>query len=197
MKENSRMTLPPDLQRILHDIDQADRAGVVLADSCTDEQFYWRPRSGEGWSIAQCLDHLGTMNVVYGNAIRTGIDAAKAHGSTRGGPAKPGYFGRRFVQSMEPPVKRRLRSPRQGTPTPMKERRSILDAYRAGHDLVRGLIADAAEIDINRAGFPNPFLPLVRFSIATGLLVIAAHDRRHLWQAEQVKQAPGFPARSI
>jgi hypothetical protein len=34
----------------------------------------------------------------------------------------------------------------------------------------------------------------VRFSIATGLFVIAAHDRRHLWQAEQVKQAPGFPS---
>jgi hypothetical protein len=30
------------------------------------------------------------------------------------------------------------------------------------------------------------------FSIATGLFVIAAHDRRHLWQAEQVRQAPGF-----
>lgn len=191
--ENTFMALPADLQRILNDIDQADRAGVVLADSCTDEQFYWRP-SSEGWSIAQCLDHLGTMNVVYGNAIRSGVDAAKARGSARRSPAKPGYFGGKFVESMEPPVKRRMRAPRQSKPMPMKERRAILDAYRAGHDLVRQLIAEAGDIDVNRARFPNPFLPLVRFSIATGLFVIAAHDRRHLWQAEQVKQAPGFPA---
>jgi DinB family protein len=187
------MTLPSDLQRILNDIDQADRAGVVLADFCTDEQFYWQPRGG-GWSIAQCLDHLGSMNVVYGNAIRKGIDAARTRGLARREPARPGYFGAKFVESMEPPVKRRMHAPRQSRPMPMKERRAILDGYRAGHDLVRGLIADASDIDVNRARFPNPFLPLVRFSVATGLFVIAAHDRRHLWQAEQVKQAPGFPA---
>jgi hypothetical protein len=94
---------------------------------------------------------------------------------------------------MEPPVTRRLRAPRTGTPAPMKERQIILDGYRAGHDLTRLVIAEAATIDANRARFKNPFVPLIRFSIATGLFVIAAHDRRHLWQAEQVTRAPGFP----
>ena len=188
------MALPPELQRILDDVDEADRRAEAIADSCTDEQFYWRPRGGEGWSIAECLDHLGVMNVVYGTAIRSGIEAARARGSTRQGTAKPGFIGGKFVQSMEPPVKQRLRAPRQSKPAPAKERHRILEGYRAGHDLVRQLLVDAATIDANRARFKNPFLPLVRFSIATGLFVIAAHDRRHLWQAEQVKQAPGFPA---
>jgi len=179
---------------VLDDIEEADRRGVATAASCTDEQFYWRPRDGGGWSIAQCLDHLGVMNRVYGAAIRSGIDAARTRGSTRRAPAKPGYLGGKFVQSMEPPVTRRLRTPRKGKPATMKERQTILDGYRAGHDLARQLIADAATIDANGARFKNPFLPLVRFSIATGLFVIAAHDRRHLWQAEQVRQAPGFPA---
>jgi len=189
------MALPPDLQRVLNDIDDADRAGALLANSCTDEQFYWRPGGGAGWSIAQCLDHLGTMNVVYGRAIRNGIDAARARGSRRGGPAQPGYFGGKFVAMMEPPVKRRMRAPRQSKPSAMKERRAILEAYSVGHDLVRALITEAQDIDVNRARFQNPFLPLVRFSISTGLFVIAAHDRRHLWQAEQVRQAAGFPSR--
>jgi hypothetical protein len=187
------MPLPPELQRILDDIDEADRRGVAIAASCGDEQFYWRPHDGEGWSIAQCLDHLGVMNVVYGTSIRDGIEAARRRGSTRREPARPGYLGGKFVHSMEPPVTRRLRSPRNGTPAPMKERQIILEGYRAGHDLTRQLIADAATIDANRARFKNPFLPFVRFSIATGLFVIAAHDRRHLWQAEQVTRAPGFP----
>jgi hypothetical protein len=30
--------------------------------------------------------------------------------------------------------------------------------------------------------------------VATGLRVIVAHNRRHLWQAEQVKKHPQFPA---
>ena len=59
---------------------------------------------------------------------------------------------------------------------------------------VRRLIADAADVDINRATFPNPFLKIIRMRVATALQILAAHDRRHLWQAEQVRMAPGFPA---
>jgi hypothetical protein len=37
--------------------------------------------------------------------------------------------------------------------------------------------------------FKNPFIHGVRFSLATGLYVIAAHERRHLWQAWRVREA--------
>jgi len=195
--QNTNMALPSELQRLLDDIDEADRRGEALAASATDEQFYWQPHNGTAWSIAQCLDHLGVMNVAYGTAIRGGIDAARRRGSRRREPARPGYLGGKFVQSMEPPVKRRLRAPREGKPAPVKERQTILDGYHAGHDLARQLIADAATIDANRARFKNPFVPFIRFSIATGLFVIAAHDRRHLWQAELVTRAPGFPRAGI
>jgi len=188
------MALPAELERLLDDIDDADRRGAAIAASCNDEQFYWRPQDGNSWSIAQCLDHLGVMNMVYGTAIRDGIDVARRRGSRRREPAKPGYLGSKFVRSMEPPVTRRLRAPRKGKPAPVKERQVILEGYRAGHDLTRQLIADAAAIDANHARFKNPFVPLLRFSIATGLFVIAAHDRRHLWQAEQITRAPEFPA---
>ena len=192
--QNTEMaTLPSELQRLLDDVDAADRSAEALAGSCSDEQFYWRPRGGEGWSIALCLDHLATINAVYAAAIRTGIDKARVRGSTRGDPAKPGFFGAQFVKSLEPPVKRRMRAPRKGRPAGSRDRKTILDAYRAAHETIRGLIRDAAAIDANRSTFANPFVP-VSFRIATGLFVISAHDRRHLWQAEQVKRAVGFPA---
>jgi hypothetical protein len=34
---------------------------------------------------------------------------------------------------------------------------------------------------------------LVNFTVATGLLVITAHNRRHLWQAEQILKRQDFP----
>ncbi|MEX2663206.1 MAG: hypothetical protein WD227_14850 [Vicinamibacterales bacterium] len=42
---------------------------------------------------------------------------------------------------------------------------------------------------MNRATFQNPFIPVIRMRVSTGLHVVAAHDRRHLWQAEQVVHA--------
>ena len=75
-----------------------------------------------------------------------------------------------------------------------RSREEILGAYHDAHTFVRRLIASAAEVDINRATFPNPFLRIIRMRVSTALLTLAAHDRRHLWQAEQVRMAPGFPA---
>jgi hypothetical protein len=188
-------TLPADLQRILDDIDAADRAGETIATQVTDEQFNWRPRDGQGWSIAQCLDHLAVINVFYSTPVQQAVDAARARGWTRQGPAAPGFFGRRFIASQEPPVKRRFRAPGSVQPAPAsRSREEILGAYHDAHTIVRRLIASAAEVDINRATLPNPFLRMIRMRVSTALLVLAAHDRRHLWQAEQVRMAPGFPA---
>ena len=49
------------------------------------------------------------MNAFYSAAVRTAVDTARRNGWTRRGPAEPGFFGRKFVASQEPPVKTRLR----------------------------------------------------------------------------------------
>jgi len=186
-------TLPPDLQDLLDQIDAADRAGAALAAGVTDEQFHWRPLDGRGWSMAQCLDHLGIMNTYYGGAVRRGIKDGQRRSLRHPGPGRPTFFGRRFIASQEPPVRMKLKTPRVALPPLVKSREDIMRTYHEAHDLVRRLIVDAAGIDVNRSTFQNPFIPLVKMRVATGLAILAAHDRRHLWQAEQVKLAPGYP----
>jgi hypothetical protein len=56
------------------------------------------------------------------------------------------------------------------------------------------VIASWDEMDFNRIRFHNPIIVLFPFTVATGLLIINAHDRRHLWQATRVKESSGFPA---
>jgi hypothetical protein len=180
--------LPADLQELADAIDAADAAADAIASRVNDEEFFWQPDGGRRWSIALCLDHLTVSNTVYGRAIREAIDTARTAGSKRRGPSAPGFFGRKFIESLEPPVKRRTSAPAKIKPLAHTTRAEVLDAYHKAHDEVRGLIAEAAEIDINRATFRNPFIGLVKVKVSTGLHVIAAHDRRHLWQAEQVEQ---------
>ena len=182
-------SLPPDLQSLSDAMTRADEVADALAGRVTGEEFFWRPDGGTRWSIALCLDHLAVANAVYGAAIRTAVDRARAAGWRRKGPAAPGFFGRKFIESLEPPVKRRTRAPGKIAPAPARSREEILRAYHAAHDDIRQLIVDAAGIDVNRATFQNPFIGLVRVKVSTGFHVIAAHDRRHLWQAEQVEKA--------
>jgi hypothetical protein len=193
MSAGQAHSLPADIQQVLDQIDEADRAADSLAGRLTDEQFHWQPDGGRGWSVAQCLEHLATINVVYVEAVQTGVETARRHGWSRSGPLSPGFFGRKFIASMQPPVTRRMRAPGRVRPGSQSTRDDILRRYHEAHERVRRTLHDAAGIDANRATFQNPFLKLVRVKVATGLQVIAAHDRRHLWQAEQVMNRTDFP----
>jgi hypothetical protein len=193
MASLSAVALPPDLQSVLDDIDAADEAADSLAAGLTDEQFHWQPDGGRRWSVGQCLEHLATANEVYGRSMRAALDRARAAGKARRGPLSPGFFGRQFIASLEPPVRRRTRAPGKIQPRPHRTRDEIVRHYHEAHGRIREMIRDAATIDANRATFANPFLRVIRVKVATAFLVIAAHDRRHLWQAEQVLAQPGFP----
>jgi hypothetical protein len=181
-------SLPADLQQLLDAMNDADTAADALASRVTDEEFFWQPDGGRRWSIALCLDHLAVANTVYGKAIRGAVEDARSRGWMRKEPAAPGFFGRKFIASLEPPVKRRTSAPGKIKPRLVKNRDELMLGYHQAHDEIRRLIRDAAVIDVNRATFRNPFIGLVRVKVSTGFNVIAAHDRRHLWQAAQVEQ---------
>jgi hypothetical protein len=56
---------------------------------------------------------------------------------------------------------------------------------------VREFLRAHADLDLAGIRFPNPLVRSIRFSLATGLHVIAAHERRHLWQAWSVRRLLG------
>ena len=186
-------SLPDDLQQILSEIDEVDRAADTLVMPLTDEQFHWQPDQGRAWSVALCLEHLATANRVYADPMRAAMDAARARNLKRKGPIKSTVFGRMFAASMEPPVRRRMKAPSKIIPPAGRTRADILQRYHQGHASIRQMILESADIDANRATFTNPFISLVRVRVGTAFHILAAHNRRHLWQAEQVLKAPDFP----
>ena len=87
-----------------------------------------------------------------------------------------------YAQPVTPPT------PPVAQPAPSTPRDQLLPLYKASHDKYRALVRASAGADVNRVTMPNPFFPSVRMRMATVLLVIPAHDRRHLWQAKRVKE---------
>jgi uncharacterized protein (DUF934 family) len=81
------------------------------------------------------------------------------------------------------------KAPRSIQPRHAPSLQDAIGAFLASQDEVRAFLRNYAEIDLVGVRFPNPFVRGVRFSLATGLHVIAAHERRHLWQAWRVRQA--------
>jgi DinB family protein len=95
------------------------------------------------------------------------------------------------VRSLEPPVKPmlKMKAPRLIRPSPAPALADALAGFLHWHDEAAAFLREHADLDLAGVLFPNPFVRGLRFSLATGLHVIATHERRHLWQARRVRHA--------
>lgn len=179
-----------DIQALEEALDAAERDARSLVTGLTEERSAW-PADADSWSVAQCLDHLATANRVYLRAMQPAAERALARGRRRRGPAKPGLIGGWFVRSLEPPVNPRFRTRAAASiqPRPAPRLDDAVRQFLASQEDVRTFLRRFEGIDLAGVRFPNPFVRGVRFSLATGLHAIAAHERRHLWQAWRVRQA--------
>ena len=187
--------LAPDLARLLDQIDAAAADARALTAGLTDTQANWQPGGGTGWSVAQCLKHLSLANGVYVAHFLPVAERARSGPHRAFAGLHPTWFGRRFVASMEPPARRKIKTFKNLVPPSSIPLATALADYLASHDGYRQLVTIAGEVDTDRVVTANPFVRAVRMRLSTALLVVPAHERRHLWQARQVLAAPGFPAR--
>jgi hypothetical protein len=188
------MTLPPDLTALINSLDLVDQSVRRLTDPLTEAQFNWQPHGGRGWSIAQCLDHLRAGSAIYLRPLIAAADTARANGLRRDGPLRAGgLLSRWFVSMMGPKPRLKLKAPGKIAPGSRFEKAATVAAFLATQVEVRDYVLKTADLDLNAVRFANPLVRGIRFTAATGLLVLEAHNRRHVWQAEQVPLADGFP----
>jgi hypothetical protein len=156
----------------------------------THEQLNWQPAPGS-WSVGQCLLHLCLMNDVYLPAI-SGALQEKPDSPVE--QITPGWFGRWFIRNfVDPsPSSKRVRAPSKISPAARVELR-VLDRFLSGNQSCRQLILEARSKNVNRIRFWNPFIPGLKFTVGTGLQIVASHQRRHLLQAERVRDSANFP----
>jgi hypothetical protein len=174
----------------MSELDAADRRAIALAQTLTPHQLNWKPSQHE-WSVGQCLEHLCVASEVYipeMSSALAGRPLAPAPEIT------PGWFGRWFIRNyIEPSSRsRRGRAPKKIVPAAHVDP-SVLERFRSGNDTLRELVLHAGQYDVNRIRFRNPFIPLIHFTVGTGLEILVRHQRRHLLQAERISERPEFP----
>jgi len=179
-----------DITDLQDQLDASEHDAQGLVADLAEERGGWRAQIGS-WSVAECLDHLASTNRMYLHAMKEPAIRARQQGRFRRGPAAPGFVGCWFVRTMEPPVKAlfRMKAPRSVEPRTAPPLATAFASFRTSQDEVRAFLRAYADLDLAAVRFPNPFVRGVHFSLATGLHVITAHERRHLWQAWRVRQA--------
>ena len=176
-------------EQYLAELQHQRKQAEDLVSGLTTAQLNWRPDGGQSWSIAQCIEHLSATNRIYLEAIRGVMQSGRDRGPQGADVFRPGgWLTRRFIVSMEPPPKQKFRAFRKIQPAPPEYHgEAVLSRFLAEQENLSAFVSDNRQIDLGSVLFWNPFLKVVRLRVSSGLLLIGAHTRRHLWQAEQVK----------
>lgn len=156
-----------------------------------ESQFNWAPATGR-WSIGQCVEHLNITMDRYVPALRAAIASARGKGLLSPGPFALGLVERWFMRSMEPPARRRMRTSRAFEAGPDLRVGPTLDRFQALQEAFRECIQEADGLDLMAVKVKSQFGP-VSWSLNGTFGILLAHERRHIWQAREVRNAAGFP----
>ena len=183
--------LCPELAKMSADMRQNMASAREALLGLDDERFNWRPADGV-WSMAQCLAHLNVVNRTDVAMLREVVAEGWRRRRTGDGPYRYGFLSRYFIASMEPPPRRRFRAPRMYVPGEQSALQSTLDEYESISSRLLEIMESANGLDLARVRTPMPAVRWLSMPLGARLALINAHDRRHLWQAAQVRRHPGF-----
>jgi hypothetical protein len=177
----------PDLEHLSLQFAEAEARMHRLAESVSDQEWATRPARG-GWSIDECIAHLTLTNQRYVPILAEASDAAPSFGDDPP-PARlhRDLAGRLLSWMMEPPVRFRLPTRPEFTPQGMVTRAHTVAAFDAAQAAIQQQVRAMDGLDVTTIRVTSPFNASLRYSAYSALHILAAHERRHLWQAERVR----------
>ena len=178
-----------DLKRCLDQVEASNAWFHQRILPLSIEQLRWRPDTSN-WSIAECLDHLNLTLDLYLPKIEDAI----ARGMRQDQAARECYERAEFDALMltEPPVKVRRSAPALTVPAAAVDPDWMVDHFHQVRNRYSEAVRHAFGLDLRRTRIVEPIYPVI-VSLGGTFAFIAAHDRRHMWQAERVRQTPRFP----
>jgi len=165
-----------------------DLEAINLYAGLSEEQLSWSPRPGR-WSIAQNLSHLRRTTEVFLPAVDATLEASRNRNLHSSGPFRLNIYGRLMVWRMESRPILKMRAPKAIRPRLLGSCAAELDHFLIAQAALRQRIEDAEGFHLTAIRFPSPLASCVRVNLLEFFSLCNAHSRRHLRQANRVRQA--------
>jgi hypothetical protein len=186
-------TLTPELAELVRQFAAVKAEASDLVGGLDESQFNWRP-DPRNWSIAECLLHLNIVGDRYVHILEKTLAEARQRGLVGQGPFAHGRLGKWILANTEPPHRYKYKAPRSLTPAYGQPITAVLPTFRHLQDQLALRLEQADGLDLARVKAPALEMRPFRFNLHLTFAWIAAHQRRHLWQARRVRNHTGFPA---
>jgi uncharacterized damage-inducible protein DinB len=180
------------LQQIYDEAEAVAGDAKVLFGHLDSEQLNWKP-AADSWSVAQCLDHLISINHEYYPVFDRILKGEYRKTFLHGMPFLPAFFGRVMIKAVSPESQRKFKAPGAARPSSSSIDPQIVDHFIAHQ---RETLAKMRSLEgRGPAGIiiTSPFAGAVVYSLLDTFRLIVAHERRHFAQAQRVMETSGFP----
>jgi uncharacterized damage-inducible protein DinB len=173
------------LQSVVSDLNAISEDSRVSFGDLTAEQLNWKP-SEKSWSVAQCLDHLITINSLYFPLFEKLRSSDIESTFLEKHSPLSGFFGRYLINAMRPENPKKMKTSRKAYPSASDIDSGIVmrfeDHQRELGDRICKISPDAALSRI----ITSPLASVVTYSLDDCLTMLVVHEHRHMQQAKRV-----------
>ncbi|HKQ80038.1 MAG TPA: DinB family protein [Blastocatellia bacterium] len=175
-----------------------DEAEAIAGDARTLfgflnlEQLNWKPAT-DSWSVAQCLDHLITINREYYPVFDRILSGDYRKAILHRLPFLPAMLGRLMIKALSPNTHQKLKAPVVARPSSSSIDSQIVERFVAHQ---REMLARMRSLENKHPAetiITSPFASVVVYSLLDTFRLLVAHERRHFAQAQRVMGTDGFP----
>lgn len=180
--------------QLISDFEQSSEEARRFAGGTGERLFMTRPAPGR-WSPAECFDHLVQFNRGYHSEMSRAEERISSLPEHARAAFRPRFIARLVIRFFEPPYRMKVKTLRPFHPGENAdlEPDGVMEKYLETHARFAGQLERAAgrRLDLEEVRVSHPIFGWLKMSLADCYGIILAHQRRHLWQAEQVAETLG------
>ena len=186
----------PELDQYRQQFKDIEQQAKQLTAGLNEAEFNWRP-APQSWSIQECLAHLTMVGQWEVRALEKAVEEGRQKGLTGTGPFHYGMIDRYIVHQSGPPVRNAMPATAHFVPLHGQPVTAVLPTFLHVQGQLLRLLDQAEGLDLRRVKVQTPISRFLRMSLGMMFAQIAAHERRHLVQAQRVyDQLPKRDARA-
>jgi len=142
------------------------------------------PSVTNGWSIAQCLQHLNAYGYYYLPAIENGL--TKNPGKPDTATFTSTWLGRYFTHTMDPATnQKKYKAFKAYNPPPDLDAYAVVAEFIQQQETLLSYLKKSRTADLNVIKIPVSIASWLKLRLGDVLQFVIAHNQRHLLQAQR------------
>ena len=170
------------MENLIREFESSLRSAEDLAAQIPDSK--WKDKTDNfQWSPAECIVHLNSTSETFILILRKELSNARSKRIFRKRRFHFDLIGWFLARYMEPPYKQKTKTSPPFEPDRVDSKPTVIEVFRNGQTELINIIRNESDLDWNFIRIQSPFDRRLKYNVYSAFRILAAHQRRHLWQA--------------